>query len=93
MQSEGLSERELGATFMETGFLGYAQDVVPEIPQTPNNTHFDFFSQSVEVEVHEQPLLSEDFSWALIELGVDEPLPPEETIAELSVTLQGPLFS
>ncbi len=36
--------------------------------------------------------LTEDFSWAMIELGVEEPLPPQDTSDELYVAISLHLF-
>ena len=41
---------------------------------------------------HMNAFLTEDFSWAMIELGVEEPLPPQDTIDELYVATSLHLF-
>ena len=41
---------------------------------------------------HMNAFLTEDFSWAMIELGVEEPLPPQDTIDELYVATSPHLF-
>jgi hypothetical protein len=41
---------------------------------------------------HMSAFLTEDFSWAMIELGVQEPLPPQDTIDELYLPTSLHLF-
>jgi hypothetical protein len=42
----------------------------------------ELFPHSVQ-DTEANAFLTEDFSWAMIELGVQEPLPPQDTIDEL----------
>ncbi|KAE9368880.1 hypothetical protein N431DRAFT_415637 [Stipitochalara longipes BDJ] len=62
--------------------LGFSStEIEAETMQTTNAA--DMFPQSTQ---HSQAnaFLTEDFSWAMIELGVQEPLPPKDTIDELT---------
>jgi hypothetical protein len=56
-----------------------------KVPQVSQEEQKDFFSVSYTPVDDDLPGLStmDDFSWAMIELGVDEPLPPQDTVDEL----------
>jgi hypothetical protein len=51
-----------------------------ELTQSPQG--IDVFYQ-LNAETNSSAFLHEEFSWGIIELGVEEPLPPQETIDEL----------
>lgn len=70
-------------TLIETEFLEEGQNVVPDTSPGQAQAHFDFFPQFAEDDVPDLNLPNDGFSWAMIELGVDEPLPPQGTIDEL----------
>ena len=49
---------------------------------TQSTQGIDVFYQ-LNTGTNSSAFLHEEFSWAMIELGVEEPLPPQETIDEL----------
>jgi hypothetical protein len=68
---------------MEAELLGESQNVDPDVPSQQSHAPVDLFSQVVEDNVPDLNFPSDGISWAMIELGVDEPLPPQETVDEL----------
>jgi hypothetical protein len=54
----------------------------PEAQFIQTMSHVEVFPESNQ-DTHTGAFLTEEFSWAMIELGVQEPLPPQDTIDEL----------
>jgi hypothetical protein len=78
-----------GAFFQDLGLEGpFVQEdpifssVEPEAQFTQSRSHVEVFPQSSQ-DNQTGVFLTEEFSWAMIELGVQEPLPPQDTIDEL----------
>ena len=61
-----------------------------EMQATQTSRPLEIFPQFTQ-DSQADAFLTEDFSWAMIELGVHEPLPPQDTIDELYVSLS-PFF-
>jgi hypothetical protein len=72
----------MGVPFVQEDLVFSSME--PESQFTQTTTHVGRFPPSNE-DVQTNAFLTEEFSWAMIELGVQEPLPPQETIDELYV--------
>jgi hypothetical protein len=57
-----------------------------DVQALQTSSPLDMFPQSTQ-DNQTTSFLTEDFSWAMIELGVQEPLPPQDTIDELYVPI------
>jgi hypothetical protein len=76
-------------SYMETDLLVERENILPDAVPSQYQAHFDSVPQLPEEDL--LPVLPDDgFSWAMIELGVDEPLPPQEAIDELYIHFSFP---
>jgi hypothetical protein len=76
-------EEDFNITYMETELLGESHNALQDPVPLQYQPHFDSFPQLVEGDLSGAVLPDDGISWAMIELGLDEPLPPQETIDEL----------
>jgi hypothetical protein len=70
----------MGVPFIQEDLVFSSME--PELQFTQTTSHVGVFPQSNQ-DSQTNAFLTEEFSWAMIELGVQEPLPPQETIDEL----------
>lgn len=71
-------EIEIQGAFQDESITNGLQQEIQFMTTSP----LEMFSSSVQ-DIQTDNFLSEEFSWAMIELGVQEPLPPQDTIDEL----------
>lgn len=72
----------MGAPFVQEELIFSSMEPESQFIQT--TAHVGVFPQFNQ-DAQTSAFLTEEFSWAMIELGVQEPLPPQETIDELYV--------
>lgn len=78
-------EEDIDLSFLGTEHLVENQNTMPSVAHLQEQAQFDFFPQLFPDNFPDLNLPHEEFSWAMIELGIEEPLPPQETIDELYI--------
>ena len=76
-------DESLDLTYMDAEFLADDSLHLPDAVPLEYQVNFDSLHPQPEGDLLDGTLVDADVSWAMIELGVDEPLPPQEILDEL----------